>query len=136
MEIVLGIDNIVFIAITADRLPVEQRSKARKLGLIFALGSRIALLSAISWIIQLTNPLFTWTQLGAPESWFMHADKLNEEALSVSFKDMILLGGGLFLIWKTTKEIHAQFEGEEHGHASKKKVTMASVIAQIGRAHV
>ena len=127
MEIVLGIDNIVFIAITADRLPVEQRSQARKLGLLFALGSRIALLSVISWIIQLTNPLFTWTQLGAPESWFIE----HKEALDVSVKDLILLGGGLFLIWKTTKEIHHQFEGEEHEHAPKKKVTMASVIAQI-----
>src|SRR5690606_39138251 len=88
LEIILGIDNLVFIAILADKLPPEQRDKARIIGLSLALLMRLVLLAALSWIMQLTAPLF---------SVFEHA---------FSGRDLILLGGGLFLIFKATMELH------------------------------
>ncbi len=131
MEIVLGIDNIVFIAVLSDRLPPEQRSKGRKLGLIMALGTRLLLLGSLSWIMGMTEPAFTWTSLGAPESWFMHGGELNHELMTVSWKDLVLLGGGMFLIYKTTKEIHEQTTGGHHEHAVHGNVTLRSVVMQI-----
>lgn len=154
MEIVLGIDNIVFIAILTDRLPAESRPKARRLGLAVALVMRILLLLGISWVMQLTTPVFAWTDLGAPEAWFESApaaEPVDDDALKlvpehvdseaelharkhVDGRDLILLIGGLFLIVKTVKEIHHQFDGsDEHEQASngKKVVTFGSVIAQI-----
>src|SRR5438128_10753803 len=88
LEIVLGIDNIVFISILAGKLPVEQQAKARTLGLTLALGTRILLLLTLSWIVRLTSPLFTLLE---------HP---------ISGRDLILIGGGLFLIAKSTHEIH------------------------------
>lgn len=126
MEIVLGIDNIVFIAILTGQLPEKQRPGARRLGLALALVSRILLLLAISWIMKLTGAIFYLESLGIPGSW------LPEEVNEVSWKDLILLAGGLFLIWKSVHEIHKKLEGgvEEH------KVTAGSsyfgVILQIG----
>jgi len=117
LEIVLGVDNLVFIAIIANRLPPEQRDKARKLGLALALIMRLGLLASISWIMGLVEPLF---------SLFGHA---------FSWRDIILFLGGLFLLYKGTHEIHAQVEGddtESHGQAlSKERATMTGVIAQI-----
>jgi len=95
LEIVLGIDNLVFVSIQSGRLPPEQRSKARRIGLLLAMAMRIALLFAINWITRLTQ---TWFSIGD------HA---------FSRKDMILLGGGLFLMWKSTTEIHHKLEGDE-----------------------
>ena len=94
LEIVLGIDNIVFIAILASRLPVEQQGLAYRLGLLGAMVTRIALLMTINWVMQLTEPLF--------------------EVIGHSFsgRDLILLGGGLFLIAKSTQEIYEKVEGE------------------------
>lgn len=113
MEIVLGIDNIVFISILAAKLPPEQQTRARQIGLLLALGMRILLLLAISWIVQLTAPLFT---------------VLGQE---ISGRDLILLLGGLFLIYKATREIHERLEGET-GHAGAKVApSFAAVIAQI-----
>jgi predicted tellurium resistance membrane protein TerC len=113
LEIVLGVDNVVFISILAAKLPVEQQAKARKLGLSLALITRILLLLTISWIAGLTKPLFQ--VIGHP----------------VAGRDLILGLGGLFLIWKATREIHDKLEGEE-GHASAKVApTFASVIIQI-----
>jgi len=115
LEIVLGIDNIIFISILASRLPESQQASARRLGLTVAMVSRIALLLSIAWVMRLTEPLFA--VLG------------NE----VSGRDLILLGGGLFLIAKSTMEVHSSLEGEEqHEEGGAKSVSYASVIVQIG----
>ena len=107
MEIVLGIDNIVFIAVLVGRLPESQRAKARQLGLLLALVTRILLLLTISWIVRLVDPVFHLASLGLPDEW------LSEEINAVSWKDIILAGGGLFLIWKSVHEIHNKVEGVE-----------------------
>jgi len=117
LEIVLGIDNIVFISILAGKLPESEREKARKLGLSLAMITRILFLWGIGLIMKLTNPIINIPQL--------HSGGL-------SVKDLILLGGGLFLIYKSVKEIHGKLEGEEHGAGSTKKAaTVSSVVAQI-----
>jgi len=97
LEIVLGIDNIVFIAIISNRLPAEQQSRARKIGLMLAMGTRILLLLSSAWVMRLTEPLFSVMQHG------------------VSGRDIILLAGGLFLIAKSTFEIHEKTESQGHG---------------------
>ena len=113
LEVVLGIDNIIFISILTGKLPEAQQPKARQLGLAAAMGMRILLLLSIAWIIKLTAPLFT---------------VLGEE---ISGRDLILLLGGLFLLGKATYEIHDKLEGEQ-GHASKKvAASFGSVIVQI-----
>lgn len=113
LEIVLGIDNIIFISILADKLPAEQQARARYVGLGLALGIRVLLLFSLSWVIGLTAPLFT---------------VLNQ---AISGRDLILLLGGLFLLGKATFEIHDNLEGEE-GHASARvKASFISVIIQI-----
>jgi predicted tellurium resistance membrane protein TerC len=115
LEIVLGIDNIVFISIMAGKLPPEQRDRARTIGLGAALVMRIALLFSISIIATLTTPLFTIPVINQP----------------VSGRDLILLVGGLFLIGKATFEIHERLEGAEHAAPSAKATTLTSVIVQI-----
>ncbi len=113
LEIVLGIDNIIFISILAGKLPPAQRPLAWRTGLLLAMGTRLALLGAISWIVKLTTPLFT--VIG-------HA---------VSGKDLILILGGVFLLAKATREIHHRLEGPEHAQGKARSVTFAAVIAQI-----
>lgn len=114
LEIVLGVDNIIFISILSDRLPVEQRARARTTGLLLAMFMRIALLFSIGWIIGLTAPLFEIA--GHP----------------FSGRDLILIAGGLFLLYKSTTEIHAKLEGEEHiQQAGAGTATFRSVIIQI-----
>jgi predicted tellurium resistance membrane protein TerC len=116
MEVVLGIDNLIFISILSNKLPIEQRARARKLGIGGALIMRLILLGTIAWIVKLTAPLFT--VLGHPLSW----------------RDLILIGGGLFLIWKATKEMHhALSPGGEDGvmDTSPLKLTMAAAVSQI-----
>ncbi|MCX7754310.1 MAG: TerC family protein [Anaerolineales bacterium] len=116
LEIVLGIDNIVFISILADKLPEHQRAKARQMGLGLALVTRILLLLSLSWIIKLEEPLFTLPVLN----------------IGISGRDLILLGGGLFLIYKATHEIHDKLEGKS-GHAGEKVASsLAAVVIQIG----
>lgn len=112
LEIVLGIDNIVFISILADRLPTHQQQRARVLGLALALITRLLLLASLSWVIGLTAPLFT---------------AFGQE---ISGRDVILLLGGLFLLGKATYEIHEQLEGAEHT-TGRAAVSFASVIIQI-----
>ncbi len=113
LELVLGIDNIIFISILVDKLRKDQQERARRLGLFMAMFMRIGLLFVLSWIIGLTAPFFTI---------------FNQE---LSGRDLILIVGGLFLIWKSTGEIHQSLEGEE-AHASKGvKATFTAVIIQI-----
>lgn len=113
LEIVLGIDNIIFISILAGKLHENQQAQARRVGLSLAMLVRIALLFSLAWIIQLTTPIFHVLEQG------------------VSGRDLILLSGGLFLLGKSTYEIHEKLEGEE-GHASTKiRATFTSVIIQI-----
>jgi len=114
LEIVLGIDNIVFISILAGKLPPNRQARARTVGLALAMVTRILLLLSLTWIMRLTAPLFA--VLG------------NE----VSGRDLILLVGGMFLIWKSTHEIHERLEGEsEAGRTTRGAVTMAGVLTQI-----
>jgi predicted tellurium resistance membrane protein TerC len=113
LELVLGIDNIIFISILVDRLRPDLRERARKLGLFLAMFMRIGLLVLLAWIVGATEPLFTIV------------------GTKISPRDLILIGGGLFLIWKSTMEIHQLLEGEEESEAGIAHATFASVIVQI-----
>jgi predicted tellurium resistance membrane protein TerC len=113
LEIVLGIDNIIFISILSSKLPPEQQPKARQLGLSLALITRILLLMSLAWMVKLTAPLFTISGFG------------------MSGRDLILLGGGLFLIVKSTMEIHEKLEGEEEHMKASAKPKFAAIIVQI-----
>jgi predicted tellurium resistance membrane protein TerC len=114
LEIVLGIDNLVFIAILASRLPSEQQNRARRLGLGLALISRLALLASIAWIIGLTRPMLE--VLGHPVSW----------------RDIVLMGGGFFLLYKGTREIHHRFEDDEAEEVDRGRyASFGGVITQI-----
>ncbi len=113
LEIVLGVDNVIFISILSNKLPPEQRDRARLVGLGAAMAMRIALLFAISWIIGLTEP------------WF---EVFGQE---FSGRDLILLGGGLFLLYKATTELHEKLEGHEANKAAAGAASFAGVIAQI-----
>jgi len=113
LELVLGIDNIIFISILVDKLPVEKRELARRIGLFMAMFMRIGLLLALSIIVGLVEPLFT------------------AFGKDISGRDLILILGGLFLIWKSTGEIHQSLEGEEEHGSNAVATTIASVILQI-----
>ncbi len=113
LEIVLGIDNLVFISILADRLPAPQRPAARRVGLAAALGTRILLLFSIVWVMRLTEPLF------------------NVLDFDISIRDMILIGGGMFLIAKGTTEIHHTVEGSEHGPSKPATAKFGTILVQI-----
>jgi len=122
LEIVLGIDNIIFISVLADKLPVHQQQKARTVGLLLAMVMRVLLLLGISWIMSLTMPIpYVSDWLGL----MMEGDQ------PFSWKDAILLVGGLFLIYKSVTEIHDKLEGDEHAHEGKAGVSFRSVIVQI-----
>jgi len=113
LEIVLGIDNIIFISILVGRLPARLREKARILGLGLAMGTRLLLLASLTWVMTLTAPLFV---------------TLGQE---ISGRDLILLGGGLFLLVKSTSEIHENLEGPEETRRHRAVVSFAGVLAQI-----
>jgi predicted tellurium resistance membrane protein TerC len=115
LEIVLGIDNIVFISILVGKLPQRRQARARQLGLLLAMGMRIALLLAISWVMGLTEPLFSIAAIGQ----------------DFSGRDLILLFGGLFLVGKATWEIHDKLEGSEHGQAAPRAASFTAILAQI-----
>jgi predicted tellurium resistance membrane protein TerC len=130
MEIVLGIDNIVFISVVSSRLPEAERKSARQIGLIAAMGTRILLLLTLTWIMRLTHPMVTLSQLGLPadwSEWLAHHKELNE----FSWRDLILLLGGLFLIRSSVVEIHNKIEGAHDDHQTGKGVTFRGVITQI-----
>src|SRR5947207_2082278 len=113
LEIVLGIDNIIFISILAGKLERDQQGRARRVGLTGAMVTRIALLAVLAWIIRLTAPLFQL--LGR----------------SFSGRDLILIAGGLFLLAKSTREIHEGLEGEEDRSGKKARATLSGVVGQI-----
>lgn len=123
LEIVLGIDNIVFIAILTGKLPKEQSTKARNIGLLLAMGMRILLLLTLSWVMSLKAALFTLGDIGFSGDL---------ASFGLSGKDLILIAGGTFLIAKATTEIHGKIEGGHDHHAKgPRAATFASVIAQI-----
>ena len=133
LEIVLGIDNVIFISIIAGKVDdIKDRRRARTVGLLMALGIRIILLFGINWIIGLTNPLFSLdSMVGAFESMGLEHP---QDAANITGRDLILLCGGLFLLVKTTSEIHEKVESaeEENGEGKKKKsASVLSVILQI-----
>ncbi|MBI5250134.1 MAG: TerC family protein [Desulfomonile tiedjei] len=113
LELVLGIDNVIFITILVDRLPPHRRNLARRVGLFFAMFMRIGLLSVLAWLVGLTAPLFT---------------VLKQE---ISGRDLILISGGLFLLWKSTKEIHHLLEGENGDVSGKVSAGFWPIILQI-----
>ncbi|RYG26982.1 TerC family protein [bacterium] len=128
LEIVLGIDNIVFISILSGKLPADQQEKARKIGLGLALVSRILLLLCINWVKNATNALFTLPIGGMLGNM---PEERRQELMGISPRDLVLLLGGVFLIYKSVKEIHAKLEGEdEHGNAPAAPSFM-SVLVQI-----
>ena len=113
LEIVLGVDNVVFISILASKLPAEDQDRARKIGLLAAGGMRVLLLLAVGWVISLKKELFSIGSIG------------------FSGKELILLAGGIFLIYKATKEIHHKLEGDEGQTSTKVAPTVAAVIGQV-----
>jgi predicted tellurium resistance membrane protein TerC len=113
LEIVLGVDNVIFISILSGKLPVAQQSRARRTGLLAAMLMRIALLMSIAWIVRLTTPFFTVA------------------GQEISGRDLILLGGGLFLMAKATMEIHERLEGEEGHESARVAPSFGAVIVQI-----
>lgn len=115
MEVVLGIDNLIFISILTNKLPPEHRERARKIGIGLALAMRLGLLATIAWIVQLTHPVFTI--LGNEFSW----------------KDMILIAGGLFLVWKATKEIHHAVDPAHDTDSPVTERAVASFSGAIGQ---
>ncbi|MBV8976003.1 MAG: TerC family protein [Alphaproteobacteria bacterium] len=112
LEVVLGIDNIIFLSLAANKLPAPRRPTARRIGLSLALVMRVILLSSIAWIISLSHPVLTVWGMG------------------FSWKDIVFFAGGLFLLTKSTREIHGMVEGEEHAHTGA-GATMLSVVIQI-----
>ena len=113
LELVLGIDNVIFISILIDRLPPDRRELARRIGLFLAMFMRIGLLFVLTWMVGLTEPLFS---------------VLRQE---ISGRDLILIGGGLFLLWKSTMEVHQLLEGEQGGASQAVQATFAAIIVQI-----
>jgi predicted tellurium resistance membrane protein TerC len=113
LEIVLGIDNIVFISILAGKLPAARQTRARTLGLALAMGTRILLLFSLTWVMRLTRPLFSILGRG------------------ISGRDVILLAGGVFLIWKSTHEIRQRLKGESQYRTARASATMAGILIQI-----
>ncbi|MDI9639982.1 TerC family protein [Kamptonema cortianum] len=124
LEIVLGIDNIIFISILSGKLPQDQRAKARQIGLSLALIMRVLLLLSLGWVMSLTKPL------AAFPGWYI-GDSTVIPAIDVTGQMLILLIGGLFLIAKSVFEIHNKLEGHEHGGQVTKVVSFSSVIVQI-----
>jgi len=118
LELVLGVDNVIFISILSGKLPQQDQQRARTTGIMLAVITRVLLLLSLSWIISLEEPFF-------------HIPWFGGEAIGISGRDLILLAGGLFLLWKSTHEIHEKLEGKEGEASAKVAATFASVIIQI-----
>ena len=118
LELVLGVDNVIFISILSGKLPQQDQQRARTTGIMMAVITRILLLLSLSWIISLEEPFFRIPWFGG-------------ESIGISGRDLILLAGGLFLLWKSTHEIHDKLEGKEGAASAKVAATFASVIFQI-----
>jgi len=144
MEIVLGIDNIVFLSILVGKLPEAQRAKARIIGLSLAMGTRLLLLLSLSWVLSLDQPIFHLTDLGISLSWIESilphgrsqpsAEMIQhqvEEINGISVRDLILLLGVLFLVGNSVVEIHHKLEGGEHQHKEVKQASFTSILIQI-----
>ena len=125
LEIVLGIDNIVFISILSGKLPQNQQKKARQTGLGLAMITRVLLLLSLSWIMKLTSPLFNMGE------WINVTDADLLEKMAISGRDLILIIGGLFLIYKSTHEIHDKLEGEPETEGTRKPHSFTATIVQI-----
>src|ERR1700754_933933 len=125
LEIVLGIDNVIFISILSDKLPAKQQAKGRRVGLGMAMITRVLLLLSISWVMTLTAPLFNLSHI------FSITDAGWVEKLAISGRDLILIIGGLFLIYKSTAEIHHKIEGEEENTDNIKRHSFWGTIVQI-----
>ncbi len=121
LEIILGVDNIIFISIVSNKLPAEQQPRARTIGLIIAMVFRILLLLAISWIISLTKPVFTIGFIKGEDG----------AGLGISWKDLILIAGGIFLIFKSTLEINQKMRRHDPGSPKKAPASFSAVIFQI-----
>src|SRR6266576_7194374 len=120
LEIILGIDNIVFISILAGKLPEAQQHKARQTGLALALITRVLLLCGLAWMVRLTAPLYSIPTFG-----------LLDKPHPVSGRDLILILGGLFLLWKSTREIHEKLEGEDGEISTRVTPKFTAVVIQI-----
>ncbi|MBC7655016.1 MAG: TerC family protein [Oligoflexus sp.] len=125
LEIVLGIDNIVFISILSGKLPQDQQAKGRNVGLALAMITRILLLLSLNWVMSLTAPIFNMGD------WIGVTSEALLEKMAISGRDLILITGGLFLIYKSTHEIHDKLEGDEGGAIEKKVYSFTGVIIQI-----
>ena len=130
LEIVLGIDNLVFISILSNRLPKDQQARTRRIGIGFALGLRLFLLLGLAWLVSLTVPVVDLGWVGPAGE---HGEPVFETAFS--WRDMIMIVGGLFLVWNATKEIHHSIDAEDSGELLDKKghagLTVGAAIAQI-----
>ncbi len=129
LEIVLGIDNLIFVSILSNKLPEAKRSSVRRIGIALALVMRLVLLSMIAWIVGLTAPVF---DLGITGPVGAHGEPTFDTAFS--WRDLILIAGGLFLVWKATREIHTTMEGE--GHASPAPGAIGAATLSVGSAIV
>lgn len=130
MEIVLGIDNLVFLSVLSSKLPKEQQKSARLIGLSLAMGMRIALLATLFWIMKLKDPILSLDILplgAAAQDWLLERPEINQ----VSIKDLILIGGGLFLLWKSVKEIHHLVDGQHSQNSVVAPPSYASVLIQV-----
>ena len=130
MEIVLGIDNLVFLSVLSNKLPKEQQKSARLIGLGLAMGMRIALLATLFLIMKLKDPIFSLDTLplgASATAWLTERPEIN----SVSIKDLILIFGGLFLLWKSVNEIHHLVDGHQSENSVKAAPSYASVLVQV-----
>ena len=134
LELVLGIDNIIFISILVDKLPAARREFARRLGLFLAMFMRIGLLLILSWLVGLVEPIISWFSNNGAWGFNFGAPPVGEAVKTIvafSGRDLILIAGGLFLIWKSIGEVHQLVEGEEGHESSAVKATFTAVILQI-----
>ena len=131
LEIVLGIDNIVFVSILSGKLKGEERERARKLGMLLAIIPRILLLLGIGWLVSATKPLFELSFLRSALEASGEKPEVIQEAIGISIRDLVMFIGGMFLIYKSVKEIHHKLEGAEENYQAGAKSSFMQVIVSI-----